>query len=162
MIVDQEAECLGRLVTEATDIARIEAGDIHINRQWLSLGTLIDNVLAEMEVQRDGRRIDVAIAPDLPAVFVDRDLIQLALRQLVDNALKYSVRETAIQVSARAAGNEFIISVRNQADPLSESEKSRIFEKFYRGRTCDIRSRGREWDYRSQGDSASTRWRYFS
>ena len=133
MIVDQEAERLGRLVTEATHIARIEAGDIHINRQWLSLGTLIDNVLAEMEVQRDGRRIDVAIAPDLPDVFVDRDLIQLALRQLVDNALKYSVRETAIQVSARAAGNEFIISVRNQADPLSESEKSRIFEKFYRG-----------------------------
>jgi two-component system, OmpR family, sensor histidine kinase KdpD len=136
MIVDQEAERLGRLVTEATHIARIEAGDIHINRQWLSIGRLIENVLAEMEVQRDGRRIDVAIARDLPEVFVDGDLIQLALRQLVDNALKYSRRETAIQISANLVENDFIISVRNQADPLSQAERARIFEKFYRGQNA--------------------------
>src|SRR5215831_4101706 len=66
MIVDQEAERLGRLVTEATHIARIEAGHIHIDRQWLSIALLVENVLAEMEVQRDGRHIDIAIAPDLP------------------------------------------------------------------------------------------------
>jgi two-component system sensor histidine kinase KdpD len=133
MIVDQEAERLGRLVTEATHIARIEAGDIHINREWLSIGTLIENVLAEMEVQRDGRRIDVAITADLPEAFVDGDLIQLAVRQLVDNALKYSRRETAIQISTNLVENDFIISVRNQSDPLSQSERARIFEKFYRG-----------------------------
>ena len=136
MIVDQEAERLGRLVTEATHIARIEAGDIHINRQWLSIGTLIKNVLTEMEVQRDGRRMDVAIVPDLPEAFVDGSLIQLALRQLVDNALKYSRRETAIQISTSLAGNDLSISVRNQADPLSQAEQSRIFEKFYRGQNA--------------------------
>jgi two-component system sensor histidine kinase KdpD len=133
MIVDQEAERLGRLVTEATHIARIEAGHIHIDRQWLSIALLVENVLAEMEVQRDGRRIEVMIAPDLPEAFIDGDLIELALRQLVDNALKYSVRETAIQISAKLKENDFIISVRNQADPLSQSERERIFEKFYRG-----------------------------
>jgi two-component system sensor histidine kinase KdpD len=133
MIVDQEAERLGRLVTEATHIARIEAGDIHINRQWFSIRAVIENVLAEMELQRDGRRIDIVIPPDLPEVFVDGDLMQLALRQLVDNALKYSRREAAIQISANMVENDFIVSVRNQADPLSQSERSRIFEKFYRG-----------------------------
>jgi two-component system sensor histidine kinase KdpD len=136
MIVDQEAERLGRLVTEATHIARIEAGDIHINRQWLPVGTLIENVLAELELQRDGRRIDIAVPPDLPEVLVDVDLMQLALRQLVDNALKYSRRETAIHISANLAENHFIISVRNEADPLSQSERSRIFEKFYRGQNA--------------------------
>jgi two-component system sensor histidine kinase KdpD len=132
-IVDQEAERLSRLVTEATYVARLEAGKIQINRHWHSVDTLIERVLAQMEPQRDGRRIGVSIVPALPRVFVDVDLVQFALRQLIDNALKYSPRESTIQISSRLAGNDFVISVRNQGEPLSESESVRIFDKFYRG-----------------------------
>ena len=59
--------------------------------------------------------------------------MQLALRQLVDNALKYSPRKSAIQIASRLAGDNFIITVHNQGEPLSESERVRIFDKFYRG-----------------------------
>jgi two-component system sensor histidine kinase KdpD len=132
-IVDQEAERLNRLVTEATRVARIEAGDIQLNRAWHSLDALIQTVLEQMEPQRDGRLLDVSIAPDLPKVFVDADLIQLALRQLVDNALKYSPRKSSVHISSRWAGNGIEIAVRNEGEPLSESERVRIFQKFYRG-----------------------------
>jgi two-component system sensor histidine kinase KdpD len=132
-IVDQEAERLSRLVTEATHVARIEAGKIQVNRQWHSIGGLIEKVLAQSEAQRDGRHVDVSVAPDLPRAFVDADLMQLALRQLVDNALKYSPRKSAIRISSRMAADNFIISVHNQGEPLSESERARIFDKFYRG-----------------------------
>ena len=94
---------------------------------------MIENVLAHMEAQRDGRRIGVSIAAALPQVLVDADLVQLALRQLLDNALKYSPRESAIQISSRLAGDKFVICVCNQGEPLSESERARIFDKFYRG-----------------------------
>src|SRR2546425_7004264 len=132
-IVDQEAERLSRLVTEATHVARIEAGKIQVNRQWHSIDSVIENILAQMEPQRDGRLVGVSIAPALPKVLVDVDLVQLALRQLVDNAMKYSPRESTIQISSRLAGDNFVISVRNQGEPLSESERVRIFDKFYRG-----------------------------
>jgi two-component system sensor histidine kinase KdpD len=132
-VVDQESERLSRLVTEATYVARIEAGKIEINRDWHSIGALIENVLSQMELQRDGRRIGVSLAPALPHAFIDVDLVQLALRQLIDNALKYSPRESTIQVSSRLGGNNFVISVRNEGEPLSESERVRIFDKFYRG-----------------------------
>jgi len=135
-VVDQEAERLSRLVTEATYVARIEAGKIQINREWHSIGSVIENVLLQMELQRDGRRVGVAIAPALPRAFVDVDLVQLALRQLIDNALKYSPRESAIQISSRFGENSFIISVRNQGERLSESERVRIFDKFYRGQNA--------------------------
>jgi len=131
--VDQEAERLSRLVTEATHVARIEAGKIQVNRAWHSVEILIEKVLAQSEPQRDGRRVDVLIAPALPNAFVDGNLMQLALRQLIDNALKYSPRKSAIQVSSRLAGDNFIITVHNQGEPLSESERVRIFDKFYRG-----------------------------
>jgi two-component system sensor histidine kinase KdpD len=132
-IVDQEAERLSRLVTEATHVARIEAGKIQLNRKLQRVDAIIENVLAETELQRDGRRLNVAIADGLPRAWVDLDLIKLALRQLVDNALKYSPRKSAIDVSANLTDGDFKITVHNEGEPLSEAEKSRIFDKFYRG-----------------------------
>jgi two-component system sensor histidine kinase KdpD len=141
-IVDQEAERLSRLVTEATHVARIEAGKIHVNRDWHSIERLIRKVLDQMEFQRDGRRLDTSIAPNLPAVFVDADLMQLALRQLIDNALKYSPRRSEIQILSRMDGNNVVVAVRNEGEPLSESERARVFDKFYRGQNVRHRVAG--------------------
>jgi two-component system, OmpR family, sensor histidine kinase KdpD len=132
-IVDQEAERLARLVTEATHVARIEAGKIQVNRHWHRIGSIVDKLIAETEVQRDGRRIHISIPENLPHAWVDANLIQLALRQLVDNALKYSPRKSAIAISAVLADGNLAISVQNEGEPLSESERTRIFDKFYRG-----------------------------
>jgi two-component system sensor histidine kinase KdpD len=132
-IVDQEAERLTRLVTEATHVARIEAGKIQVNRHWHRIGRIVDKLIAETELQRDGRRIHISIPENLPRAWVDADLIQLALRQLVDNALKYSPRKSAIAISAVLADGNLAISVQNEGEPLSESERTRIFDKFYRG-----------------------------
>jgi len=132
-IVDQEAERLNRLVNEATHVARIEAGQIQVNRQWHSVASLIHDVLEQTESQHDGRSLNVSIPPGLPPAFIDADLIQLALRQLVDNALKYSPRASAIRISSRLSGENFVISVFNQGEPLSESERVRVFDRFYRG-----------------------------
>jgi len=133
-IVDQEAGRLSRLVTEATRVARIEAGKIQMNREWQKVDGLIRTLLAQMEAQCDGRRLEISLAPNLPAVFVDSDLIQLALRQLVDNALKYSPRSSAIRISSQSANGNIMIAVRNEGEPLSEPERMQIFDKFYRGR----------------------------
>ena len=84
-------------------------------------------------MQRDGRRIKVSIPGNLPRAWVDADLIELALRQLVDNALKYSPRKSAIAISAEFADGNLAVSVQNEGEPLSESERTRIFDKFYRG-----------------------------
>jgi two-component system sensor histidine kinase KdpD len=132
-IVDQEAERLSRLVTEATHVARIEAGKIDLNREWHMVDVLIDRVLEETELQRDGRPVNVSIERGLPRVRVDSNLVQLALRQLVDNALKYSPRKSAIDVQAKLSGENLSISVHNEGEPLSEAEQARIFDKFYRG-----------------------------
>ena len=141
-IVDQEAERLSRLVTEATHVARIEAGNIHVNRDRHSIDGLIKSVLEQMEPLRDGRRMDSSIAPDLPEVFVDADLMHLALRQLIDNALKYSPRNSEIRILSRVEGDNIVVAIRNQGEPLSESERVRVFDKFYRGHNVRHRVAG--------------------
>ena len=141
-VVDQEAERLSRLVTEATHVARIEAGKVQLNRQWHSMDALIENVLEQMEPQRDGRRMDLSIAQDLPRAFVDPGLMQLALRQLLDNALKYSPQSSPIGISANFSGENFIIAVHNEGEPLSETERARVFDRFYRGQNVRTKVAG--------------------
>jgi two-component system sensor histidine kinase KdpD len=132
-IVDQEAGRLSRLVTEATHLARIEAGKIQLNRQSHFVNSLVESVLEQMESRRDGRPIQVSIAPDLPSIVIDFELMHLALRQLLDNAVKYSPRETPIRITAGSTGEYLVVSVHNAGLPLSRAEQLCIFDKFYRG-----------------------------
>jgi signal transduction histidine kinase len=59
-------------------------------------------------------------------------LLSLALRQLLDNAVKYSPRTSTIEVTAIGNGS-VDISVRNSGSAIPEPERARIFERFYRG-----------------------------
>jgi len=65
-------------------------------------------------------------------VWVDRELIEIALRQLIDNALKYSPRDSPVSVAAESGDGRVIVSVADCGPGIPEEEQSRIFEKFYR------------------------------
>ncbi|MGH9455088.1 MAG: sensor histidine kinase, partial [Terriglobia bacterium] len=107
-IVDEEAERLARLVTEAIQTARLEGGKLHLSRDLHSASSLIAAALHPMKPMTNGREVQTRIGGDLPHVNVDPELIQLAIRHLVDNALKYSSPTTPITISARAAESNLI------------------------------------------------------
>lgn len=132
-IVDEEADRLGRLVTEAIQMARIEAGKVYVNRKPHSVCDLISTVLREMKSALDGRTVDVRISPDLPPIAADLELMDLALRQLIDNGAKYSPGMSPLQITAEQAGDRMILSVADGGQGIPEREQGRIFEKFYRG-----------------------------
>ena len=67
-------------------------------------------------------------------MWADKDLIVQALKQLLDNAMKYSPAESPIRVSAAASEGMVTITVRDHGRGLTELEQGRVFEKFYRGR----------------------------
>jgi two-component system sensor histidine kinase SenX3 len=71
-------------------------------------------------------------APSSEQVYVDRDMMLLALRQLIDNALKYAPPSTAIRVWADRRDDQVLLHVADQGPVIPESERERIFEKFYR------------------------------
>lgn len=132
-VIDQESQRLTKLVTEAMHLSRIEAGKVQLNRSYRLVRELIQNTLNQMETSRDGRRIDVDVAcPELAAV-MDFELMQLALRQLLDNAMKYSPRDSSIQVRAAQSEAGVRISVHNSGDAIPGSEQHRLFDRFYRG-----------------------------
>lgn len=133
-IVDEEADRLSALVTEAIQMARIEAGGIGLNLRPAQVRELLSKALWQLTSVLDGREVRLAVDDSLPPVAVDGDMIELALRHLIDNAVKYSRPGAPLVIGALAAGGMAVISIRDEGPGIPRHEQELIFEKFYRGR----------------------------
>lgn len=133
-IIDEETNRLSRLVTEAVRMSQIDAGKVKLERRRLELRALMEGLKAELEGRLEGRAWSVDVGEGLPAVEADPELVALALRQLVDNSLKYSPPGAAIALRAQAAGDGIEIRVSDGGPGIPAQERERVFEKFYRRR----------------------------
>jgi two-component system sensor histidine kinase KdpD len=131
-IIDEEADRLSLLVTEAVRMAQIDAGKIRLERAPLDVADLLHRVLDHFASQAEGRELKLITEDPLPQIVADRDLIALALRQLVDNALKYSPPGSPVTIRAARKDATVVIRVHDSGPGIPERERERIFEKFYR------------------------------
>ena len=132
-IVDEETDRLNNLVSDAIQMSRIEGGKFRLRRSPVSPREVIDSVIAQMRARLEDRPIQSTIAGDVTKVAIDRDLIQLSLRQLLDNALKHAPGHSAIQVGAEVANSHLRFWVLDDGPGITPPEAGRIFERFYRG-----------------------------
>jgi len=130
-IVAEELDRLQTLVTDVVRMLRIDAGDFVVRRDRQPLNSLVADVLRRLEVRLDGHLVRNGV-PDNVTVDADRQLLELALGQLLDNAAKYSPLGSTIEITATDNGSG-TISVRNSGPEIPEAERSRVFERFYRG-----------------------------
>jgi two-component system sensor histidine kinase KdpD len=134
-IIDEETDRLSLLVTEAVRMSQIDAGKVRLERELIDVADLLRHVLKHFESKAEGRELKLQAGASLPAVCADKDLVSLALRQLIDNALKYSPPGSPIDVTAELKDNRVIIRVRDRGPGIPERERERIFDKFYRRQT---------------------------
>jgi two-component system sensor histidine kinase KdpD len=130
-VIDEELDRFQALVSDAVQMLRIDAGDFAVHPGRHRLADVITAVLRGAERRLDGHQL-VSQVPDDLNVDADRDLLGLALRQLLDNALKYSPSTSTIELAATRNGS-VDISVRNSGSLIPDREQRRIFERFYRG-----------------------------
>jgi two-component system sensor histidine kinase KdpD len=131
-IVNEETDRLHRIVSESIQMARIDAGKVSLQRSPHPLHEIVTSVLAGLKL--DAARVRLDIPASLPALYVDSDLIGQALKQLFDNAGRYSPPLSPIEVSARVIEDSMVVSISDSGPGVTPDEQSRIFDKFYRGR----------------------------
>ena len=131
-VVDEEADRMTRLVSDSIELARIGSAPIATKSELQSAGEIIASATENLRALLDGRELKVEINPDLPAIYADKTLTELALRQILTNALKYSPAGSAITVEARQHGAFVLIKVTDLGPGISPEEKTRVFDKFYR------------------------------
>jgi two-component system, OmpR family, sensor histidine kinase KdpD len=130
-IIDEDLDRFQALVTDAVQMLRIDAGTFTLYVDRHNLADVVATTLRKFERRLDGHDLRQQV-PEHLTVDADRELLGLALRQLLDNALKYSPPTSTIEILARGNG-VLEITVRNSGSTIPEREQARLVERFYRG-----------------------------
>jgi two-component system sensor histidine kinase KdpD len=133
-IVNEETDRLNRLVGEAGEMARLDAGEVELNLAPNSIGDVVHTALEQTATLLGAREVRIKIPENLPNVSVDLKRVTDALVQLIDNAHRYSPPDQPITISAETAGDFVVTSVADRGAGIDEQEQALIFEKFYRGK----------------------------
>ena len=136
-IITRESERLSRLIDNVLDFARIERGKVAYD---FAVGDLAEVLARGLDVyryrlEREGIKLVVDLADDLPPVRMDENAIMLVLLNLVDNAVKYAADGKELAVSLRRKGDRVVLTVRDRGPGIVADEQGRIFERFYRARS---------------------------
>jgi two-component system sensor histidine kinase KdpD len=128
----EEAGRLNRLVTNLLDMTRLESGSVQLTRDWHSVEELVGAALRRLEPLLGGRVVRVKVPESLPLVPVDGVLIEQALVNLIENALKYTEPRSPIDVTAEPADGSVVVEVADEGPGLPAGAEEQVFEKFYR------------------------------
>lgn len=130
-IADEEVKRLKELIDDAVEMGRLDTADIRIQAEPSNVDEIVRDVIESMRHEIDGRPINVVYNQHPPAIAIDRRLIKLAIKQLLDNALKYSPPDTPVSVLVHN-GNGVTVAVTDYGKGIPVQEQSRVFERMYR------------------------------
>src|ERR1700694_468929 len=132
-VITHGADRLDRFVEGIVDLARIEAGDMKLYRNWGAVDDIIDAALAQAEPLTRQHQIRVSVEDELPVVRVDARAVAEVIYTLIDNASKYAPPETLIIVEATRVADDMIeIAVEDQGPGIPAPLREHVFERFYR------------------------------
>jgi two-component system sensor histidine kinase KdpD len=141
-IIDEECDRLNRLVSEASEIARLESGEMKLNLASHSIGDLISAALADCRSVTSNREICLDVRHLDERLLMDMSLAKRVIVQLVTNAQLYSSPGKPITITTKQRDRFHDISVADQGPGIEEEETEHIFEKFYRGKNVRYRVPG--------------------
>jgi two-component system sensor histidine kinase KdpD len=132
--VYEEAQRMASLANNILDMARLDAGKIDLNLQWVPLEEIVGSVMARLRRRLEGRGVSVDLAPDLPLLKVDAVMMEQVLVNLLENAAKYTPAGARIEIAGRKSpdGRWVEMSVADRGPGIPEEESEKLFDKFYR------------------------------
>ena len=133
-IINEESDRLNRLVGEAAEMARLDAGEVELKIDSLPIEDIIAAALGQCKLALGTRVVDVRVTPGLPRVRADLARVREALVHLIENANQYSSAGLPITISAEPNGDFVTTSVADRGNGIEDPEQGLIFEKFYRGK----------------------------
>ncbi len=141
-IMDEESDRLERLVSEAIQMARIEGGKLQMNRQQIEVADVVQRAIAESRAALDGHEVRPENPAKMGKIYADPDLLDVALRQLLENSAKYSRSGAPIEIRTLSDEAGALIEVKDEGPGIPEPEQSRIFDKYYRSAGTASRATG--------------------
>jgi PAS domain S-box-containing protein len=158
-IAEHSCQRLTRMIESMLDVERMEAGQFPLQKVLISCAELVDEVLRDIAplVRESGVEMESDVAPNLPSIHADPDVLRRVLWNLLDNALKYTPGGGVVRVWARAIvrtgseagpphrlppGHWVMLGVSDSGPGISPEDQERIFDKFAQASVAGARRRG--------------------
>jgi signal transduction histidine kinase len=131
-IIDEECDVLQELIHDLLESSTFDAGLLGLEPQPVLIPRLVESVIRDLAPRTHSHRFVVDFPCDFPVVEADPDRIGQVLRNLLDNAVKYSPQGGLVIVRGQVAQREVMVSVADQGVGIAPEHLNRLFEKFFR------------------------------
>lgn len=130
----QGVERASRLIEQLLTAARTAPGEAPARLARLDLAEAARQALADAWPQAEARRIELALEAPLPAfIDADADSLRILMRNLLDNAIRYTPQGGHVAVYVAQRGEEVLLTVDDDGPGIPAPERERAFQRFYRG-----------------------------
>lgn len=130
----QESNRMNALCNNLLLSSQMEANGYKFTPEKINLSELVDSCLSDFQSRFPQRQINAELEDSI-VVHADAFLLQMAVNNLLDNAIKYSSKETPIKVELKNNEAVCLLSISDEGKGISNENKQRIFEKYYRAGT---------------------------
>jgi two-component system sensor histidine kinase KdpD len=141
-LIDQHADHLNDLTTRLLRTARIDNADLKLKRERIDLTQLIQSSIEASAPELGTHTVQLQSKMQHGTVWADRQLLEMALFQLLDNAAKYGGPDSSITIDILEEQAETVISIKNEGSFIPLDEREKIFKRFYRSPGSDRRASG--------------------
>ena len=126
-----EAQRMTSIANNILDMARLDAGSVKLNAQWVPIEEIVGSVLTRLDKKLRGRPLRTDIASDLPLLNLDAVMIEQVMMNLLENAIKYTPAGSAIEIAARRGDDQVVVSVSDHGPGIPREAKSACLINFF-------------------------------
>lgn len=131
--IETKARDMTELVSNVLELMRFESGQVVLRREWETLDDLLGTALRRMQERLGAHPVSSRLPADLPAVYVEANLIVQVFLNLLDNVVKYTPPATPVVISADVSDDVVRVTCDDGGPGLPPGDTARLFDKFQRG-----------------------------
>ncbi|KHE71390.1 ATP-binding protein [Halobacillus sp. BBL2006] len=148
-IIHEESLRIGRLVNELLDLARMEAGHIHLFIESIEIHSYMNKIIRKFQGIADERSVELTMNVDnqLDWISFDADRIEQVFTNLIDNAIRHTNPGGSVHVTIDSLNGDWVGSVHDSGQGIAEEDLPFVFERFYKA----DKSRKRESSKQKKG-----------